>query len=341
MRCFPVNPLPQPRCVLGLLSLLGLLCCGCSTSSFVARQFLRPPRSFPQAVAPQPRVYFSFPQKVTDAIPEQRATVGHPAITLNYRCIPSGDYGARMILTNHAAYGRLWPLYAFPAHTATPLLPSRGTVVLLHGYALDHETLVPWALSLAGHGWTCVLVDLRGHGKSEGDRITFGIEEAQDLSALMEELQSRGQAHWPVQVLGVSYGSAVALRWATQEPRVQGVVAVTPYTELTTAVEGLRQEYASWLPARTLQRATAQVPRLVGVGPRGLDPDQWLREHPVPALFIAAESDPIAPPSGSRLLASYDSRSHVLELPKTSHEIAPFRIDLLLNPVAQWLDGKR
>jgi len=311
---------------------------GCTPSGFVARQFLRAPKSFPQVVSPQPRVYFSFPQAVTETLPEQLATLGEPPVTLSYRLVPPGNYGARLVLTNYHARGQAWPLYWFPAQLPEHPLPSRGTVVLLHGYGLDHGSMVPWALRLAGEGWTCVLVDLRGHGQSGGNRITFGIQEARDLSNLMDELSRRGQATWPVNALGVSYGAAVALRWAWLDPRVKAVIAITPYDHLADAVEGLRRDYAAWLPEGLIRRATEKLPRLVGVAPGGLDPQQWLEDRPVTALFVAAGSDLVAPASSVRHLAAISPYSRVIELPETVHEIAPFRLDLLALPVAAWLE---
>ncbi len=317
--------------------LLWLATCGCTPSDFVAHQFLRAPRTFPQVVNPQPRVYFSYPTKVTQTFPEQLATVGEPPITLSYRVIPSADYGAGLVLTNYRARGRDWPMYRFPARVPDQPLPSRGTVVLLHGYGLDHESMVPWALRLAGEGWTCVLVDLRGHGQSGGNRISFGLREAEDLSNFTDELARRLQVSWPVNAVGVSYGAAVALRWASIEPRVHRVVAITPYDRLAAAVEGLRRDYAAWLPERMILRATTKLPGLVGVPPGGLDPLEWLEERPVAALFVAAEADRVAPPEAVKRLAATASDSALLELPASVHEIAPFRLDLLAAPVAAWL----
>lgn len=321
-----------------LLGLLGSLFAGCTPSGFVANQFLRAPKSFPKVVSPQPRVYFSFPDQVTDTLPEQLATVGDPPLTLAYRLVPPGDYGARMVLTNHQAYGKSWPLYWFPAHPATNALPPRGTVVFLHGYGLEHGTLIPWALQAAGHGWNGVAVDLRGHGNSDGTRITFGIQEAHDLTDLIDELSRRGQASWPVQVVGVSYGAAVALRWASQESRVERVVAITPYDHLADAIEGLRRSYAAWLPAGLIQRAAEKLPERVGQPPGGLDPLNWLGQHPVTALFIAAGSDPVAPPEAIQRLAACSPSSRIINLEETTHEMAPFRIDQLAQPVLDWLD---
>ena len=315
---------------------------GCTPSGFVARQLIRAPNTFPQVVSPEPRLYFTFPEAVLDTFPLQRATVGAPAVTLAYRILPPADYRTRLILTNHSGATKPVPLYLFKGDipgNPTPFTTSpKGTVVLLHGYGLSQDSMIPWALLLAEAGWRCVLVDLRGHGDSDGDRIHFGLRESGDLTALIDELQRRDQASWPVSAMGVSYGAAVALRWEMDEPRVRCVVAVSPYGRLGDAIEGLRAGYASWLPAGIIRRASEKMPSLVGAGPGGLDPMEWMRLHPVGALFVAAGEDEVATPDAIRDLHDRAATPRqMIEVPDASHEILPFRVNALRDSVTGWL----
>ena len=317
--------------------LVALLVSGCSPGRMVAHQFLKAPRRFPTLIHPEPRVYFDFPDSVTDTIPVQHATVGDPPVDLAYRLIPPGDYGARMVVTNVVIRGQSRPIYRFPGHPTTRPVPCRGTVVLLHGYGLDHETLVPWALHLAERGWLCVPVDLRGHGFSGGDHITFGIHEARDLIGLLDELERRGQVQSPVHVVGVSYGAALALRWSGLDPRIGEVVAITPYDRLQTAVEGLRESYAPWVPRFLTAQGVEAMPGLLDQEPGGLDPIRWVREHPHTALLVGAGEDPVAPQASIEALKAAAPGSSTVFLPDTSHEMAPFRLDRLVDPIDQWL----
>ena len=52
----------------------------------------------------------------------------------------------------------------------------------------------------------------------------------------------------PVAAMGESYGAALALRWKTDEQRVDSVVAIAPYAVLSNAVLNIRHEYAHWFP---------------------------------------------------------------------------------------------
>ncbi len=78
--------------------------------------------------------------------------------------------------------------------------PSRGTVLLLHGYLQNKNYVTPWAVRLAQAGFRCLVVDLRGHGASTGDHISFGAFESNDLSRVLDDLQRRG---WDVSRVGI------------------------------------------------------------------------------------------------------------------------------------------
>ncbi|MBN8249151.1 MAG: alpha/beta fold hydrolase [Verrucomicrobia bacterium] len=323
----------------------GLAVTGCTPSGFIARQLIRAPSSFPRAVAPEPRVYYTFPEEFLTEVPPQVATVGTPPVSLAYRVVPPAAYALQMVRTRHPSASGTRPFFRFTAEipgAPTPFTDRpRGTVVLLHGYALDQDSMVPWALLLADAGWRCVLVDLRGHGASGGDRIHFGLQESRDLTALMDELVRRREAGWPAAVVGVSYGAAVALRWATEDSRVHPVVAITPYARLGDAVEGLRSEYADWVPAGLLGRAVASVPALLGAGPGDLDPVTWLHAGTTKALWVAAEDDVVAPPGAvQELQAASAPESRYLELHGVTHELAPFQVEELQGPLRDWLDAE-
>lgn len=336
-RYFP--PVPR-RAVLPLVT--AALLCGCTPGSFVAHQLIRAPNTFPQVVAPEPRVYYTFPDAVLDTLPLQLATVGSPPVTLAYRILPPADYALEAVVTNHPSSSGSRPFYRFRATvpgTPTPYSDHpRGTAVLLHGYGLNQDSMIPWALALGEAGWRCVLVDLRGHGDSGGDRIYFGIREPADLSALLNELERRQQASWPVDVVGVSYGAAVALKWKLDEPRVRTTVAISPYARLGDAIEGLRQDYAAWLPAWLLRGASQRMPALVGAGDQGLDPVDWMRRHPEVVLLVAGGDDDVAPPKAVRdILRAAAPDSSMVEVDGVSHEILPFRFDALRKPITDHL----
>ena len=162
--------------------MLLLVTAGCGT--FVADRLAQAPNTYPTWFAPKPRVTLGFSPKFLSNFPTNHLDIASPKARICYRVIEPADYHLKVSSTNWVEKGERQFEFRFKATlpgltnqwTASP----RGTVVLLHGYGLAQFSMAPWALRLAEEGWRCVLVDLRGHGKSTGKRIYFGIQETND-----------------------------------------------------------------------------------------------------------------------------------------------------------------
>ena len=142
----------------------------------------------------------------------------------------SSNAGGEMEL--HVAVGEPRATLAVWILSPRGVLPVRGTILALHGFLNDHHQVEPAAHALADAGYRVVMVDLRGHGESTGDYITYGVRDAQDLAELATHLQSMGLCGDSVGVFGTSYGAGTALLLAGSDSRVKAVVAVAPFTTL-------------------------------------------------------------------------------------------------------------
>src|SRR5205807_4803988 len=260
-------------CVSLMLPFLVLSTAGCG--GFFARRMAQAPNTYPSWLAPQAPVELAFGTVLLTNFPARYVDVGPPPARLCYRVVEPADYRLELSSTNWLEHGRRHFKFALDAtlpgrpNAWTPAL--RGTVVLLHGYGVAQFAMAPWALRLAQEGWRCVLVDLRGHGKSTGQRIYFGVHEARDLSQLLDALAQDGQLACPVEAIGESYGAALALRWKAVEPRVASVVAIAPYAVLSNAVLNIRHEYAAWLPRAIVNAGLNHLPAVLNVEPGELD----------------------------------------------------------------------
>jgi len=285
---YPTDVKKRWWCWLPLAALLIWTAAGCG--GFMARRMVQAPNSYPTWFAPQAPVLLAFQPNVFTNIPREFFAVGPPPATLCYRVIEPADYDFSMASTNWTEHGLKRTEYDFrcvlPARTNAWTARPRGTVVLLHGYALAQFSMMPWALRLAQDGWRCVLVDLRGHGKSSGKKIYYGLQETRDLSQLLDHLREDGRLTEPVAAFGESYGAVMALRWETAEPRVRLVVAVTPYAGLSNAVMNLRSAYAGWVPKFWIKAGLRQLPSVLETTVGELDTTTELSRH----LTLVAES---------------------------------------------------
>ncbi len=322
--------------------LLILATTGCG--SFVAHRMAQAPNTYPQWFGNLARVELAFDQKILTNFPAHFANVGPPSARLHYRIIEPADYQLQISSTNQFKHGR--PHSAFNFHASLPGQSNawtetpHGTVVLLHGYGLAEFAMAPWGLRLAENGWRCVLVDLRGHGKSTGRWLYFGVQEALDLSQLLDTLARDGKLAEPVAAIGESYGAALALRWKAVEPRLTRVVALAPYPVLSNAVLNICHDYADWLPAGLVKSGLRKLPALLDLEPEELDPTWILTRSPVQALFVAGADDKIAPPEDvQQLFAHAAPGSELIVLPHATHEAMPYYFGELTPPMLAWLHG--
>lgn len=104
-------------------------------------------------------------------------------------------------------------------------VPVDPVVLLHHGFGSDSRT--NWvrpgvAAALVDSGWRVVLVDARGHGRSEKphDPVAYGGGAmARDVEALLDHMGIE-----EVSIVGYSMGSFVAMRVAVTDPRVRALV---------------------------------------------------------------------------------------------------------------------
>jgi alpha-beta hydrolase superfamily lysophospholipase len=137
---------------------------------------------------------------------------------------------------------------------ATP----RGTIFVLHGIRDTKEAMRGWADVVIAAGYRAVLVDLRGHGRSTGDALTYGVKDAIDLSRALDVLLARRGTLGPIGIMGLSYGASTALQWAGRDPRIAAIVAVAPFASLRDVVPGyLPLAFPAAFVERAIRRAGA------------------------------------------------------------------------------------
>lgn len=325
-----------------LLTVLALNTAGCGT--FIAHSIARAPNSYPSWLAPHAPVTLAFSPKLLTNFVAHYVDVSPPPARLCYRVIEPADYRLEITSTNWVAHHKKQYEFGFkasvPARSNAWTSSPRGTVLLLHGYGLAQFSMLPWALRLSQDGWRSVLVDLRGHGKSTGRRIYFGIRETGDMSRLLDALARDKKLAGPVVVMGESYGAALALRWKTVEPRVHSVVAIAPYASLSNAVMNICHEYAGWLPKQVIRSGLKKLPSVLRIPAGELDTTTVLSRKPLTALFVAGGQDKITPVRDvEQLRALALPESKMIVVPDATHEALAYYFSDLAPPVLAWLDG--
>jgi pimeloyl-ACP methyl ester carboxylesterase len=177
----------------------------------------------------------------------------------------------------------------------------RPTVIFCAGLfgSMDGDThLLP---AFFDAGLDVLQFDWRGHGISDGQRITLGVREVEDLLGAIDFLQARGVRL--IGLMGFSMGGAVALRAAAQDQRVRCVVVDGPFANPLHALQGGFAERTG-RPLKAAARLLAGLISLrLGAPIRSASPlPEAGRISPRPVLFIHGSTDPFVPISDQEAL---------------------------------------
>ena len=324
-----------------------LVICTCACGRFAARRIAQAPNTYPQWLAPEAPVTFTFHSTLLNNFTSQYLHITSPPARIRYRIIEPADYHFRW--TNHfdEARGelnlqfsaRVNPEATRDQSSSSARASLRGTVILLHGYGDSGLAMLPWALLLAEQGWRCVVVDLRGHAGSSGERVYFGVHELHDLRALLTQLQQNHHIDLPVSVVGHSFGAVLALRWKLSDSRVGRVIAMSPYADLGAAIQNVRRQYARWVPKSFIAAGLRELPSLLHTQPSELHPACWINHNLNGVLFVAGQADAIATlDQVQKLHRLAGEENEMLILRHATHETLPFFLDDLADSVSHWLE---
>lgn len=149
-------------------------------------------------------------------------------------------------MDNQPVHGEEW----FKAHDGLRLfgqwwLPeshARAAVLIVHGYADHSGRYAQIAASLASSGYAVYAFDMRGHGRSEGERAFIGLFDKYfaDLENILADVRKR-QGQKKIFLLGHSIGGTAAMLFVINyKPDLAGLVLSAPYLKFPSNIWPVR-----------------------------------------------------------------------------------------------------
>ena len=196
----------------------------------------------------------------------------------------------------------------------------RGTIIYLHGIADDRGSAQGLITRFLPLGFDVVAYDSRGHGRSSGERCTYGYFEKHDLTRVISQLAADR-----VILIGHSLGAAVALQAAPLEPRIRGIVAASTYADL----RSIATDRAPFVFTRgMIEQAFTIVEREAQFAVDDVSPIRVAPSIRVPVFLIHGEFDRDTPPAHSRrVLQALPQSKRLLIVPGAGHNDV-FRADV-------------
>jgi len=197
------------------------------------------------------------------------------------------------------------------------------TLIALHGINDNRQQWLPPGVDLQRIGFNVLLLDFRGHGGSEGKVTTFGDRETEDVLAVLDYLQNRGDIDMQrIGLMGLSLGGIAAIIAASRTDRVQAVMAEAAFPDLLRDL-GLAFTRFTGVPAFPLANLTVFWGQfMVGTSLAKLRPIEVIHLiAPRPVFIIGDLNDNLVDePHGSQGL--YDRAGEpkqLWQLPNTRH----------------------
>lgn len=87
------------------------------------------------------------------------------------------------------------------------------------------------------NGYASILLEVRGHGKSEGDKVSLGYEEVKDVEAVIKYIKSQKRyKSVPIIIHGVSMGGSIAINSFGTLKDIDGLIAMSAYSSFESVV---------------------------------------------------------------------------------------------------------
>ena len=194
-------------------------------------------------------------------------------------------------------------------------------IILSHGYTDNRMGALKYVPMYLKFGFNCIIYNLRGHGENDPTFTTYGIREAQDLKALIEDTKKRYPNLTTLGLHGESLGAATTITSLKYKPEVDFVVADCGFSDIENV---LKASYAN----AHLPTALVDIANLTGkvryhYSLKAMRPIDALDDNTIPILFIHGADDTFILPKNSEAMAKRTKGYHELHLiPKAGHAMS-------------------
>ncbi len=114
---------------------------------------------------------------------------------------------------------------------------ARGTVILFHGLTGNRQSCLAEAYAFYNQGYHALMIDLRNHGRSEGQSTSYGYRETEEISLAYEYAMRNGLKN--IFLWGSSMGASAIIKAVPEyslHPR--GIMLEAPFGSLQQHLRG-------------------------------------------------------------------------------------------------------
>lgn len=181
-----------------------------------------------------------------------------------------------------------------PVERTSDRIPA---VIYMHGNSSARVEVIPQLSYLLSLGLAVFSFDFAGSGKSDGEYVSLGYYEREDLMCVIAHLRATNVVS-TIALWGRSMGAATALMHGDRDPSIACMILDSPFSDLTTLAEEMVEKgkeqgisVPGFVTSIALRLIRGSVKKQAGVDIRDIAPIEHADRCFIPALFVAGEHD--------------------------------------------------
>lgn len=192
-------------------------------------------------------------------------------------------------------------------------------VVVMHGWASAGADLLPAAPAVVGAGFPMLVIDARGHGRSDPVDFMSMPRFAEDVDVAVAWLRARADVDPErIALIGHSVGAGACLLVASRDPRIAAVVSIASMAHPRELISRSFRRYH--VPGPLVRVALRTIERTIGQAFDDFAPLRSIARIDAPVLVLHGREDPtVSSLDAARLADAGGPRTSLRIVPGADH----------------------
>ncbi|CDW85425.1 UNKNOWN [Stylonychia lemnae] len=215
----------------------------------------------------------------------------------------------------------------FLPHNYESIKTKLPCVIYMHGNCSSRLEALPCVNILLPLNITVFAFDFSGCGQSQGEFVTLGWKEKEDLQTVINYLRSTDMVSL-IGLWGRSMGAVTSILQAARDPSIAGMVLDSPFSNLNKLSLELAKTHTKIpaLIAKIVQKLIRKsIMSRTKLDIEKLNPIEYVDKCFIPSLFVTAKGDDfVRPHHGEQLFDKYSGDKNMISVEGDHNSDRPF-----------------